>query len=487
MATALDTNTRLQITVSAQETFALIACPLCSLHFDEAARTPRSLHCGHTYCSACVQARVEPKSARKWSAACAECARETPVDKGDASTLGKNHNTAALVAQMKAADFMPFRIHVKTMGGELLPLVVVRDELVSRAKQRIAAQRPEFKVAWQRLAVMLADGEHEMLLDSRSIGSYCASESLVALMMADGFGGAKFVRPIGCKGSSSVELAAPRGVCCSPDGEYLFVSDSRLACIEVFRTSDGSHVRTIGRTGSSAGYLMLPHGICLSPDGQSLLVADSCNDRVQVLRASDGSNVRTIGSRGSALGQLTLPFSLCLSSDGELLLVVDSGNNRIQVFNISDGAFVRCIGSEGNGQDQLKFPHDVCSSPDGELCFVADTFNHRVQVFRILDGTHERSIGSASSGKSQLSRPVGVCLSANGQWLFVVNAGNHRVQVFRALDGEHMHTIGCEGSGDGQFSEPHGLCVSPNGEHLFVTDEYTKVARGTVHLFAFSY
>ena len=235
MATALDTNTRLQITVSAQETFALIACPLCSLHFDEAARTPRSLHCGHTYCSACVQARVEPKSARKWSAACAECARETPVDKGDASTLGKNHNTAALVAQMKAADFMPFRIHVKTMGGELLPVVVVRGELVSRVKQRIASQRPEFKVAQQRQAMMLADGEHEILLDSRSIGSYCASESMVALMMADGFGGAEFMRSIGTFGHGAGQLQFPMCVRCSPSGRFLYVSDVRNLRIQVFR------------------------------------------------------------------------------------------------------------------------------------------------------------------------------------------------------------------------------------------------------------
>ena len=190
MANALDTSARQQVTLSAQEIFALLACPLCSLHFDEATRTPRLLHCGHTFCSACVQARVEPKSARKWRVACAVCAHETPVDNGDAGKLGKDHNTAALVAQLKAA--MPFRIYVKTtMGGELLPLVVVRDELVSRVKQRIALQRPEFKVAHQRLAVMLADGEHEVLLDSGSIGSHCASESLVALMMADGFGGAK--------------------------------------------------------------------------------------------------------------------------------------------------------------------------------------------------------------------------------------------------------------------------------------------------------
>ena len=117
MATALDTSARQQVTLSAQEIFALLACPLCSLHFDEAARMPRLLHCGHTFCSACVQARVEPKSARKWRVACAVCAHETPVEKGDASKLGKNHNTAALVAQLKVADFMPFRIHIKTMAA----------------------------------------------------------------------------------------------------------------------------------------------------------------------------------------------------------------------------------------------------------------------------------------------------------------------------------------------------------------------------------
>ena len=343
MATAINTSARQQVTLSAQEIFALLACPLCSLHFDEATRTPRLLHCGHTFCSACVQARVEPKSARKWRVACAVCAHETPVEKGDASKLGKNHNTAALVAQLKVTDFMPFRIHIKTMGGELLPLVVVRDELVSRVKQRLALQRPEFKAARQRLAVMLADGEHEVLLNSRSIGSYCASESLVALMMTDGFGGAEFVRSIECDGNiSGPGNFEPWGVCCSPDGELLFVYDIRNHRIQVFRASDGSHVRTIDALDSSAGTLKFPPGICLSPDGEMLLVTD-CHARcVNVRRTSDGSHVRTISFNRSAPMHVV---ALCLSSDGQFLLGADQRNNCIQVFNFSDGALVRCIGS----------------------------------------------------------------------------------------------------------------------------------------------
>ena len=300
-----------------------------------------------------MQARVEPKSARKWSAACAECARETPVDKGDASTLGKNHNTAALVAQMKAADFMPFRIHVKTMGGELLPVVVVRDELVSRVKQRIASQRPEFKVARQRLAVMLADGEHEVLLDSRSIGSYCASESVVALIMADGFGGAEFVRSIGTFGHGAGQLHFPMSVRCSPDGEFLFVPDNDNHRVQVFRASDGVHIRSIGSNSSGSatniypdidrlGFrapitALNPERICLSPDRQSLWLVGADNDGLEFLGVSDRVRV----PQGSALGYLPCSRRLCLSSDGRLLLVADTFHHRIQVFNVFDGALVR--------------------------------------------------------------------------------------------------------------------------------------------------
>ena len=56
-------------------------CPHCSRRFDDGDRLPRNLACGHTFCTACLGARIRQESARKWSIACPLDHEETSLKK----------------------------------------------------------------------------------------------------------------------------------------------------------------------------------------------------------------------------------------------------------------------------------------------------------------------------------------------------------------------------------------------------------------------
>ena len=175
----------------------LFACSSCSLRFDEAERTPCLLHCGHSFCAACLRAHARPlpmapvqvnsDSACTWTISCPLDQKETPFQEGHAGTLGEKLSTSALIALPVVSDTpasscsatvtdtvnaistsacttssatstscttsgggcnsahdATFRILLKTMAGELLPLSVAPDELVSEIKLRVHAQRPSY-------------------------------------------------------------------------------------------------------------------------------------------------------------------------------------------------------------------------------------------------------------------------------------------------------------------------------------------------------
>ena len=332
----------------AEELFALISCALCEARFNDAERAPRSLGCGHSFCTVCVQARIQQPSARKWNIACSTCSETTEVKQGHAAKLGKNFAQLALISALEKEHGrpFPFRIHIKTMGGEMLSVLMRADELVSDLKQRVFALHNEFKIARQRLAVMLPDGEHEVLQPERALVSYpsISSESTVALMMTDGFGGGTFVRSIGSPGNGAGEFCRPRGISLSqtPDGLHLFVADTKNNRVQVFSALDGGLVliRTVLFKGQ-------PSDVCVLGYGEVLLAVDTNHHSLDVMRASDGSCLRSVGTRGSGPDQFRSPYGCCVSPDGEYLFVADSANDRVQMLRAADFEYVRSFGGRG--------------------------------------------------------------------------------------------------------------------------------------------
>jgi hypothetical protein len=125
---------------------------LCDRLFDNAERAPRSLHCGHHFCTACIGKRIQRVSVRgKWHITCPFDHEETSVAKNDVSTLGKCHAVANEVAHMRAAGLVPFRVQIRNMAGEVWPVVAMPCDKVGDLKLCIRESRAECATRLQRL------------------------------------------------------------------------------------------------------------------------------------------------------------------------------------------------------------------------------------------------------------------------------------------------------------------------------------------------
>jgi hypothetical protein len=257
-------------------------CPHCSRRFDDDERTPRVLTCGHTFCTACLGALVQKQSARKWAIACPLDGQETPVDKGDAKTLGKSLHTMTVVKATLATPVL--RLFIRNLAGARFPLLVVPDDTIGAAKRQFEDEHAEYPAHLQVWSMTLDDAEvnsYTVLEDARTVGSYALeSGDEVGLVVLDGFRGGAFVRSFGEKGSGAGQFNAPRGICISPDGALLCVCDRDNHRVQLLRASDFAHVRTIGSKGSGDGQFSMPWGACFSPSNEMLFVADFGNHRV---------------------------------------------------------------------------------------------------------------------------------------------------------------------------------------------------------------
>lgn len=100
---------------------------------------------------------------------------------------------------------------------------------------------------------------------------------------------------LGSQGSGGYHFNHPWGICISPDGQLLYVADRGNHRVQVVRVSDGVHVRTIGAHKSmrrnafeNVGQLYAPVGVCLSPNGDFLFCTETdAYSRVQVFTACE--------------------------------------------------------------------------------------------------------------------------------------------------------------------------------------------------------
>lgn len=202
------------------------------------------------------------------------------------------------------------------------------------------------------------------------------------------------------------------GVCISPKGDEILVTDSVNNRISVFGV-DGKFISSLDNSGINR--LNNPRGILVS--GPNIFVCDCFNQRIQIynqdynlastistkpftpryahvfengniLFSTDqdcivlvdgyGKSLGEFGSRGQKEGEFRYPEGICVNSFGEII-VIDSWNSRVQLFD-QQGQFLRSFGSEGKGPGCLYYPKGVCLDSDDNI-LVADYYNDRVTVF----------------------------------------------------------------------------------------------------------
>jgi len=225
---------------------------------------------------------------------------------------------------------------------------------------------------------------------------------------------------LGVKGS--LRLKTPLGLCIGPEGK-IYVADAGLKKIVMF-SPDGEVVGAFGHQGE----LENPTDAVLSPDGERLYVTDSKAHRIVVFDIASGKVELSFGSRGTEPGQFNYPSALDFSSHGDLI-IVDQMNSRLQVLT-AEGEALDSFGGLGTGFGDFVRPKDVTVSREG-LVFVTDAAFGNVQIFdpdfRLLT-----FVGENGRNPGQFQLPGGVAVRDG--YFVIVDQLNRRIQLFRLLE-----------------------------------------------------
>lgn len=135
----------------------------------------------------------------------------------------------------------------------------------------------------------------------------------------------------------------------TPDGNFIYVTDSGNNNVFVIRISDNTVVDTI--TGFSE-----PLGISISPDGAYVYVTNNSNGTLSVIRTSDNTITQVVGG-------FTNPRYGAVTPDGAFLYVSSLGDNRVVVLRTSDYTEVDSI--------SVVRPVALAVTPDGSAIYIA--------------------------------------------------------------------------------------------------------------------
>jgi DNA-binding beta-propeller fold protein YncE len=221
----------------------------------------------------------------------------------------------------------------------------------------------------------------------------------------------------------ALTLKTPLGLDIAPDGT-IYAADAAQALVVAY-TSEGKLVSVFGR-----GELENPTDATLSPDGERLYVADSKGQRVVIFDAASAELLKSFGERGEGEGQFNFPTSLAFGPEGNLF-VVDQLNARVQIFT-PDGEFYDQFGSLGTNYGNFVRPKDVAVDPFGFI-YVSDGGLNNLQLFDI-DLQLLTFLGSGGIGPGQFGVASGVAV--HGDEFAVVDQLNRRVQIFRVIGGD---------------------------------------------------
>jgi len=222
---------------------------------------------------------------------------------------------------------------------------------------------------------------------------------------------------LGTKGA--LKLKMPLGLDVSSKGT-IYVADAGLGKIVAY-SPEGKLVSVYGRSGQ----LINPTDVALSPDGNRLFVADSKAHTIVVFEIGNEQPISTIGIGGSGDGEFAWPTSVDVDAESNLY-VVDQINSRVQMFD-ADGNYLDQFGSLGVGFGDFVRPKDIVVDDVGFIYVTDNAFNN-VQLFDI-DFSLLTYIGEGGNSPGQFLGASGIAV--RGDEFAVVDQIGRRLQIFR--------------------------------------------------------
>ncbi len=272
-------------------------------------------------------------------------------------------------------------------------------------------------------------------------------------------------------GEGENHVRSPLGVLA--DGELVYVVDSRLGRVMVFRP-DGTYVRSFGQ-----GKLVTPLYIAKNPRNGRFYVSDRRNRSVEIFDAS-GKHVGTFDPKLpkqqlpkiETKGDQWVPVALAFAPDGTFYVTELLGGHRLLIFD-PQGNFKKSIGDLGvvlmadQAPEMFQFPNSI--KVTGQEVWVVDSNNRRIQVFD-REGTFKRilPVQGLPRGMAFIPRARGETEGVPAKAM-VVDTLSHDVTIWNTR-GERLAIFGGHGVLEGQFNFPIDVSVGGSKRLAFVTD-----------------
>jgi YVTN family beta-propeller protein len=245
---------------------------------------------------------------------------------------------------------------------------------------------------------------------------------------------------------STFSIDSPGMILLSPDGAYLYVSDSTEKSVRVVRTSDNTLSDTVSVGGD-------PLSLSLTADGKYLYVVylsfGGPNNNIRgyylaVIQTSDNTVADTVslGSYDGSGGGTVLP-------DGKYVYIANKDRDSVSVLQTSDNTVIDTI-SVGDG------PSKPITTPNGDYVYVTNRSSLTISVIQTSDNTVIKSIPIGAN-------PQGMAFTKTGDYLYVAEQSPDTVSVIRTSDNTITATIPVG-------LNPTDVAVTPDGKYAYVVN-----------------
>ncbi|HBG74231.1 MAG: hypothetical protein A2X25_03680 [Chloroflexi bacterium GWB2_49_20] len=254
----------------------------------------------------------------------------------------------------------------------------------------------------------------------------------------------------------------------SLDGR-VFVSDRYNAVIDIF-DADGKFIDAIiARDMTLSKYVKTQAGGILPP--ATMFYYDNLNG--VVVFQKPGGEVETLVGPDRADWN---PLGVRFDAEGNLLVTnLVAGQHQVLIFPaetladdlVNFAPAVKEFGAEGNQDGQFSFPNSVVKDSQGNF-YVSDGNNGRISSWS-LDMSYKSFFGFGSSEQS-LNLPRGLWMDAKDR-LYIADAVGQTIRVYNVsgADPQFLFNIGGFGITEGNFNFPTDLAMDSTGR-LYVAD-----------------
>jgi YVTN family beta-propeller protein len=271
----------------------------------------------------------------------------------------------------------------------------------------------------------------------------------------------------------------PVDILIMPGGKYLLVKN--MYDIDLVRINDRKVMQSLPYGSNGASFT----GLCLSPDGSEVYVTDSRNrlcvgdiDKNLIMKWKDPIILPSPESGGQPV-----PGGIAVDEKGDMLYVTLSRNNSLAVVSMKDRKIseisvgIAPYGVILHSSDKAYVTNWGGRHPEaGE-----PTYNSSGSQVLVDPGTGAASSGTVSVVDLEKNmeiksievglHPSGMALSPEGKLLYVACANSDVISVIDTEDDEVVETISVHRKENMLFgSSPNALAVSPDGRYLYVAN-----------------